>query len=207
MVPAAEEGQPAEPTPEPAKQTEPVKPTPAPEKPTPKPAEEKMTQPTLPTLPVMPTPPPSAAPTPPVAPLPDLTGEQISSIISSKFSRITYCFSKGLEENPNMTGSSIIQFTVEPNGTVSNAVVAASTLKLDGVIIGVVPAAASSSTCPTRPVQGAATSAYVCNLPGPEVLAIFKAASGASVELNIFSSATLTDAQIDGLIAAAYGRM
>jgi hypothetical protein len=77
----------------------------------------------------------------------------------------------------------------------------------DGVIIGVVPGTASGSTCPTRPVQGAPTTAYVCNLPGPEVLAIFKAASGASVELNVFSSATLTDAQIDGLIAAAYGRM
>jgi hypothetical protein len=77
----------------------------------------------------------------------------------------------------------------------------------DGVIIGVVPASTGSSTCPTRPVQGAATTAMVCNLPGPEVLAVFKAASGASVELNVFSSATLTDAQIDGLIVAAYGRL
>jgi hypothetical protein len=77
----------------------------------------------------------------------------------------------------------------------------------DGVIIGVIPTPASSLTCPTRPVQGAATSAFVCNLPGPEALAIFKAASGAFVELNIFSSATLTDAQIDGLVVAAYGRM
>jgi hypothetical protein len=77
----------------------------------------------------------------------------------------------------------------------------------DGVIIGAVPGTASGSTCPTRPVQGAPTTANVCNLPGPEVLAIFKAATGASVELNVFSSITLTDAQIDGLIAAAYGRM
>lgn len=75
------------------------------------------------------------------------------------------------------------------------------------IVIGVIPTPASSLTCPTRPVQGAATSAYVCNLPGPEVLAIFKAASGAFVELNVFSSATLTDAQIDGLVAAAFGRM
>jgi hypothetical protein len=77
----------------------------------------------------------------------------------------------------------------------------------DGVIIGAVPGSTGSSTCPTRPVQGAPTMATVCNLPGPEVLAIFKAVSGASVELNVFSSATLTDAQIDGLIAAAYGRL
>jgi hypothetical protein len=77
----------------------------------------------------------------------------------------------------------------------------------DGVIIGVVPGSPTSSTCPTRPVQGAPTTANVCNLPGPEVLAVFKAASGASVELNVFSSATLPDVQIDGLIAAAYGRL
>jgi hypothetical protein len=77
----------------------------------------------------------------------------------------------------------------------------------DGVIIGAVPGATTSSTCPTRPVQGAPTTANVCNVPGPEVLALFKAASGASVELNVFSSATLTDAQIDGLIAASYGRL
>ena len=77
----------------------------------------------------------------------------------------------------------------------------------DGVITGTVPANTGGSTCPTRSVQGAATTATVCNLPGPEVLALFKAASGASVELNVFSSATLTDAQIDGLIATAYGRL
>jgi hypothetical protein len=78
----------------------------------------------------------------------------------------------------------------------------------DGVIIGVVPGGSTgSSTCPTRPVQGAPTTTTVCSIAGPEVFAVFKAASGASVELNVFSSATLTDAQIDGLIAAAYGRL
>lgn len=78
----------------------------------------------------------------------------------------------------------------------------------DGVIIGVLSGASTgTSTCPTRPVQGAPTTATVCSIAGPEVLAIFKAASGASVELNVFSAATLTDAQIDGLIAAAYGRL
>jgi hypothetical protein len=78
----------------------------------------------------------------------------------------------------------------------------------DGVIIGVIPVpVGSTSGCPTRAVQGAATTASVCNLPGPEVLAIFKATSGSYVELNVFSSATLTDAQIDGLIAAAFGRL
>jgi hypothetical protein len=79
----------------------------------------------------------------------------------------------------------------------------------DGVIIGVIPVPVGngSAACPTRAVQGAATTATVCNLPGPEILAIFKAASGAYVELNAFSSATLTDAQIDGLIVAAFGRL
>jgi hypothetical protein len=77
----------------------------------------------------------------------------------------------------------------------------------DGVIIGTVPANTGGTACPTRSVQGAATTATVCSLAGPEVLALFKAASGASVELNVFSSAALTNAQIDGLIAAAYGRL
>ena len=78
----------------------------------------------------------------------------------------------------------------------------------DGVIIGVIPVPVGSmSACPTRSVQGATTTANVCNLPGPEVLAIYKATSGSYVELNVFSSATLTDAQIDGLIAASFGRL
>jgi hypothetical protein len=78
----------------------------------------------------------------------------------------------------------------------------------DGLIIGAVPGGSTgSSTCPTRAVQGAPTTATVCTILGPEVLAIFKAASGASVEIDVFSSTTLTDAQVDGLIAAAYGRM
>jgi hypothetical protein len=78
----------------------------------------------------------------------------------------------------------------------------------DGVIIGVVPGGSTgSSTCPTRAVQGAPTTATECTILGPEVLAIFKAASGASVELDVFSSVTLTDVQVDGLIAAAYGRL
>lgn len=79
----------------------------------------------------------------------------------------------------------------------------------DGVIIGVIPVPTSpgNGTCPTRPVQGVPTTATVCNLPGPEFFAVFKAASGASVEINVFSSATLTEPQIDGLISAAYGRL
>lgn len=79
----------------------------------------------------------------------------------------------------------------------------------DGVIIGIIPVPTSpgTGTCPTRPVQGVPTTATVCNLPGPEFFAVFKAASSASVEINVFSSTTLTDAQIDGLISAAYGRL
>jgi hypothetical protein len=78
----------------------------------------------------------------------------------------------------------------------------------DGVIIGVVPAGSTgTSKCPTRAVQGAPTTATVCSILGPEVFAVFKAASSASVELDVFSSAVLTDAQVDGLIAAAYGRL
>ena len=78
----------------------------------------------------------------------------------------------------------------------------------DGVIMGVIPVpVGSTSGCPTRSVQGAPTTASVCNLPGPEVLAIFKATSGSYVELNVFSSTTMTDGQVDGLIAAAFGRL
>jgi hypothetical protein len=78
----------------------------------------------------------------------------------------------------------------------------------DGVIIGVIPVPVGSTAgCPTGPVQGAPTTASVCNLPGPEVLAIFKATSGSYVELNVFSSATMTGAQIGGLIGAAFGRL
>jgi hypothetical protein len=77
----------------------------------------------------------------------------------------------------------------------------------DGVIIGSIPTPTSSMKCPTRAVQGAATTATVCQLPGPELLTIFKATSGAWAELNIFSSTALSDAQVDGLIAAAFGRL
>jgi hypothetical protein len=78
----------------------------------------------------------------------------------------------------------------------------------DGVIIGVIPVpVGSTSGCPTRSVSGVPTTASVCNLPGPELLAIFKATSGSYVALNVFSSATMTDAQADGLIAAAFGRL
>jgi hypothetical protein len=78
----------------------------------------------------------------------------------------------------------------------------------DGIIIGVIPVpVGSTSGCPTRSVSGAPTTASVCNLPGPEVLAIFKATSGSYVELNVFSSATMSGAQVDGLIVAAFGRL
>ncbi|MBZ0270991.1 AgmX/PglI C-terminal domain-containing protein, partial [bacterium] len=58
----------------------------------------------------------------------DLSSTDINAVINAAVGRITYCFSRGIEENPEMSGVATIQFTIEPTGRVSNAVVSASTL-------------------------------------------------------------------------------
>ncbi len=101
----------------------------------------------------LPTPPPTPAPTPKpaavpppatgtqvasVAPLPPvstgptgkatLTNQDIQTVLADKVVPIRFCFMKGLEENPQMSGEAVMMFTVEPTGRVSKANVAKSTL-------------------------------------------------------------------------------
>jgi outer membrane biosynthesis protein TonB len=106
----------------PAKPTPPVKETPAltaPEKPTP--GSASITGPVAE--------PTNGETLEPVVIKSDLTTEDISRVISARKGRISYCFTRGLEENPAMSGVSLIQFTIEPDGSVSGASVASSSLE------------------------------------------------------------------------------
>lgn len=57
-----------------------------------------------------------------------LTAAEISSVMEGIKGRISYCFTRGLEQNPQMTGVSLVQFTIEPDGSVSGASVVESSL-------------------------------------------------------------------------------
>lgn len=74
----------------------------------------------------------SVAPLPPVSTGPTgkatLTNQDIQAVLADKVVPIRFCFMKGLEENPQMSGEAIMMFTVEPNGRVSKASIAKSTL-------------------------------------------------------------------------------
>ncbi|MCL4234026.1 MAG: AgmX/PglI C-terminal domain-containing protein [Deltaproteobacteria bacterium] len=144
-----------EPKPTPAPVVAPA-PIATPEPPAPKPAAIAAPIP-VPVPTPAPTPPPTPAPTPaptpkPAAAPPPATGTQVASVaaippvntgptgkatltnqdiqavLADKVVPIRFCFMKGLEENPQMSGEAVMMFTVEPNGRVSKASIAKSTL-------------------------------------------------------------------------------
>ncbi|MCC6160047.1 MAG: AgmX/PglI C-terminal domain-containing protein [Deltaproteobacteria bacterium] len=145
-------------TPEPKREEPKPTPAPiaTPEPPAPKPAAIAAPLPVPVPTPAptpLPTPPPTPAPTPKpvavpppatgtqvasVAPLPpvatgptgksSLTNQDIQAVLADKVVPIRFCFMKGLEENPQMSGEAIMMFTVEPNGIVSKASISKSTL-------------------------------------------------------------------------------
>ncbi|MCC6158193.1 MAG: AgmX/PglI C-terminal domain-containing protein [Deltaproteobacteria bacterium] len=57
-----------------------------------------------------------------------LTAAEIGSVMEGIKGRISYCFTRGLEQNPEMGGVSLVQFTIEPDGSVSGASVVESSL-------------------------------------------------------------------------------
>ncbi|MCL4233118.1 MAG: AgmX/PglI C-terminal domain-containing protein [Deltaproteobacteria bacterium] len=115
-------------------ETKPSSPVEKPEKPGPGPSE-------APTPPPVasnegPVAPPVATPTPGgVAPgegpgdiKTSLSAAEIGSVMEGIKGRISYCFTRGLEQNPQMSGVSLVQFTIEPDGSVSGASVVESSL-------------------------------------------------------------------------------
>ncbi|MBZ0273529.1 AgmX/PglI C-terminal domain-containing protein, partial [bacterium] len=105
--------------------------------------------------PTVPVPPPAAPEPPAVAPVPvaepeeasdddspgvtaiaavpedkgeQLTDQQIKGVIASRVKIFTHCFFMGVRENPKMSGYAMMNFTINPNGSVGAAYLKSSSL-------------------------------------------------------------------------------